>query len=553
MASILRSSLLLVRRYLYGLSFPGLIGAGLFFSLSMAPSLIPRIAPVQGMLTGFSAAVGFWLGLLIAWIWNFLELPSPSGSAGKLLRFIASLLTTVFAGYGLWQGADWQSSLRQFLGLEPLQNIYTPIVVLVALPIAFLLIEIGRGFHRITKFISRQLERIVPRRISLFFSVLLAALFLSNLMSGTIGHLSLRALDEMFLALDQLIDDDLEQPTQKLATGSAASLIAWENLGRQGRQFVVSGPDREAIEAFTGSTARRPLRVYVGLGAADTPEDRARLAVEEMKRVGAFERSVLVIATPTGTGWVDEAAVDPLEFLHRGDTAIVAQQYSYLTSYVSLFLEPGYSKTSAMALFSAVYQHWKDLPDDSRPRLYLHGLSLGSAGSEQSMNLFMVLGDLIHGAVWSGPPFSNPNWSAFTRGRSPDSSFWLPTYGDGSLVRFTNQDNALDLSGAQWGPVRLVYLQYASDPITFFSPDLFYQEPDWLKGNRGPDVSPEFEWFPIVTGLQVAFDMIGASSLGHGLGHLYAPGHYIDAWIAVTEPDGWSETQIADLKKHFRN
>lgn len=553
MLSFLRSSLQLAERYFFGLSFPGLIGAGLLFTLSMAPSLIPRIAPVQGMLTGFSMAVGFWLGLLIVWLWDFLELPVPSGSTRKHSRFVASLLVIAFAGYWLWQSAEWQSSLRQFLGLEPLQSIYTPIVVLVALPVALLLIEAGRGFHWITRFISHQLERVVPRRVSLIFGILLAALLLSNLVSGTVGHFTLRALDEMFLALDQLIDDDLEQPAEKLATGSSSSLVAWENLGRQGRQFVVSGPRREAIEAFTGSTAQRPLRVYVGLGAADTPEDRARLAVEEMKRVGAFERSVLVIATPTGTGWVDEAAVDPLEYLHRGDIAIVAQQYSYLTSYVSLFLEPGYSKTSSKALFSAVYQHWRGMPEDSRPRLFLHGLSLGSAGSEQSMNLFLILEDLIHGAVWSGPPFSNPNWSTFTRGRNSDSPFWLPTYGDKSLIRFSNQDNALDLPEAQWGPVRLVYLQYASDPITFFSPDLFYWEPDWLKGKRGPDVSPEFEWIPIVTGIQVAFDMIGASSLGDGLGHLYAPEHYIDAWVAVTEPDGWSAAEIDRLKNHFRN
>jgi uncharacterized membrane protein len=553
MGSILRSSQLLIRKYICRLSFLGLIGAGLFFSLSMAPSLIPRTAPLQGILTGFCAAVGFWLGLLIAWFWDFLELPSPSGGAGKLLRFFSSLSTIVFAGYWLWQGADWQSSLRQFLGLEPLQNIYTPIVILIALPVAFLLIETGHGFSWVTKFISRQLQRIVPRRVSLFFGILLTALFLGYLVSGTIGRLSLRALDEMFLALDQLIDDNLEQPTQELATGSPSSLISWEDLGRQGHRFVTSGPDQEAIEAFTGLTARQPLRVYVGLGAAATPDKRARLAVEEMKRVGAFERSVLVIATPTGTGWLDNAAVDPLEFLHHGDTAIVAQQYSYLTSYISLFLEPDFSKTSATALFNAVYQHWKDLPHDSRPSLYLHGLSLGAAGSEQSMNLLTVLGDLIQGAVWSGPPFSNPNWSTFTQGRNPDSSFWLPTNGDGSLVRFTNQHNALDLPGARWGPVRLVYLQYASDPITFFSPDLFYRKPDWLRGKRGPDVSPELRWLPIVTGLQVAFDMIGASSIGQGLGHLYAPDHYIDAWIAVTEPDGWSETQVNRLKKHFRN
>jgi uncharacterized membrane protein len=46
--------------------------------------------------------------------------------------------------------------------------------------------------------------------------------------------------------------------------------------------------------------------------------------------VGGFERSVLVVATPTGSGWLDNGAVDTLEYLHGGDTAIVATQYSYL-------------------------------------------------------------------------------------------------------------------------------------------------------------------------------------------------------------------------------
>jgi uncharacterized membrane protein len=267
-----------------------------------------------------------------------------------------------------------------------------------------------------------------------------------------------------------------------------------------------------------------------------------------MKRVGAFDRSVLVIATPTGTGWIDEAAIDSLEYLHRGDTAVVAQQYSYLTSYISLFVEPGFSKESATALFNVVYDHWKRLPRETRPRLYLHGLSLGSYGSEQSMDLYFVLGDLIHGAVWSGPPFRSPDWASFTRNRNPGSPVWLPKFGNGSLVRFTNQDNALNIPGASWGPVRLVYLQYASDPITFFSPDLFLHEPGWLSGERGPDVSPELNWFPIVTALQVAFDMIGASALGPGLGHLYAASDYIDAWIAVTEPEGWTDTDVMRLK-----
>jgi uncharacterized membrane protein len=167
------------------------------------------------------------------------------------------------------------------------------------------------------------------------------------------------------------------------------------------------------------------------------------------------------------------------------------------------------------------------------------------------MNLYHVLGDLIHGAVWSGPPFSSPNWGFFTRNRTPPSPVWLPRVGDGSLVRFTSQENTLDIPGDVWGPVRLVYLQYASDPITFFSPDLFLHKPEWLSGERGPDVSPELSWFPVVTGLQVAFDMLGASALGTGVGHLYAAAHYIDAWIAVSEPRDWTHDEVRRLKTHL--
>lgn len=551
--STLESSSRRLRAYIFGLPFSGMIGAGLFFALSMAPSLIPREPEIQGMLSGLTAAVGFWFGLAVVWLWTFFELPVLTGRVGKAARFTASAFTIFVIGYSLWRGEVWQNSLREFLGLGPLEATYAPVVLLVAIPLALVLREIGRCLSWTTKTISRLLARIMPRRVSMFIGLLLAAYLLTNLASGTIGRITLQSLDAMFLELDQLIDPDLAPPFENLATGSAKSLVSWEELGRQGRHFVVSGPGREAIADFTGSEAMRPLRVYVGLGAAGTPEERAKLALEEMKRVGAFDRSVLVIATPTGTGWIDDAAADSLEYLHRGDTAIVAQQYSYLTSYISLLLEPGYSKASARALFNAVYRHWTRLPVNTRPRLYLHGLSLGSSGSEQSMNLYMVLGDLIHGAVWSGPPFTSPNWAAFTQGRDPDSPYWLPRYGDGSLVRFTNQNNALDIPGAQWGPVRLVYVQYASDPITFFSADLFFRRPSWLIGKRGPDVSPELQWTPIVTGVQVAFDMVGASALGPGLGHLISASDYIDAWIAVTQPDGWTEADVERLKAHFKD
>src|SRR6185312_8709303 len=139
-----------------------------------------------------------------------------------------------------------------------------------------------------------------------------------------------------------------------------------------------------------GRNSLEPIRVYVGLRSAETPEARAKLALQELKRVGAFDRSVLIVVTPTGTGWVDPAALDSVEYLHDGAVASVALQYSYLGSWLYLLSGADYGADAARALFKEVYGYWTTLPKERRPKLYLHGLSLGAMNSEQSTDLFEV-------------------------------------------------------------------------------------------------------------------------------------------------------------------
>jgi uncharacterized membrane protein len=38
-----------------------------------------------------------------------------------------------------------------------------------------------------------------------------------------------------------------------------------------------------------------------------------------------------------------------------------------------------------------------------------------------------------------------------------------------------------------------------------------------------------------------------------GFGHEYAPEHYIDAWLALTEPEGWTASDVERLKDFFRS
>jgi uncharacterized membrane protein len=531
------------------LSACGVLVGAICFAASLTPTLLPRSFLTQGVLSGISLAVGYGVGAAARWLWVYVELPQPQDDFQRIARLAAVAAGTVVAVVSLWHAAPWKNSIRMRMGLEAVDTGYPLEVVLIALVVFSVLMALARLFHATFRVAEARISRFLPRRLSNVVGIVTVAALFWSIGNGVLFRAGLRAAAISFEDYDRLIAPETGPPMDPLKTGSRASLLAWEELGRWGREFISSGPSSDDICGFSGRKALEPLRVYVGLRSAGTLEARARLALEELKRVGGFERSVLVVVTPTGTGWVDPAALDSVEYLHDGDVASVALQYSYLASWLYLLVDPGYGADASRALFKEIYGYWTALPRDRRPKLYLHGLSLGAANSEQSTDLIEVIGDPFTGALWSGPPYSSRLWRFLTDHRDPGSPAWLPRFRDGSFVRFMNQygdaASQASMSNAAWGPMRVVYLQYASDPVTF------HREPEWMQPPRGPDVSPQLRWYPIVTFLQLALDMFMATSAPIGFGHLYAPAHYVDAWIEVTDVRGWSTDEIARLKQHL--
>jgi uncharacterized membrane protein len=531
-------------------SFVGLVFAALFFAASVTPSLLPRVYGVQGVLSAFALAIGYGVGVGLQWMYRFLELPEPGGRLRSISKWVTVCVVAVVFMAFVWRMTLWQNSIRNIMEMPPLVTAYPYRVVSIAILLGVLLVGAARLFRTCGNFVAFKLDRFIPRRIALAVGYALVIAFIVFVTNEVIASRLLASADAFFLQVDRFVGDELQQPTDPLQTGSGASLVSWQSIGKQGKAFLTTGPTTEDIREFYTHGAIRPIRVYVGMRSRETPEERAELALAELNRVGGFERSVLVVATPTGTGWLDPSAVDSLEYLHGGDTAIVGIQYSYLPSWITLLVDPQRSIESAIALFDEIYSHWKTLPASSRPKLYLHGLSLGSLGSERSLDLLTIFEDPIHGAVWSGPPFPSQRWRQIVAHRNAASPPWLPTFRDQRILRFTAQKNALD-TGRPWGALRAVYIQYASDPMIWFSPDLAWIRPDWLKGERGPDVSPHLRWYPIVTFLQIAFDLTMATAVPIGYGHNYAPSSYMDAWIAVTQPRGWTPHDIARLRSRL--
>lgn len=530
-------------------SVGGLILGALFFAAALTPSLIPRAVAVQAVLAGVAFAAGYGVAALVRMGWRGLELPEPPWRILRWIFALAGLVALTVLAVSLWSAAGWQDGIRLRMGMEPTLSAHPFRLLAIALPTSLLLIGLGRLLVWAVHLASDYLQRHLSPRASMALGMVLVGLVVFLLAQNLLQRGVLRGIDASAQQLDALIRPDLPPPEDPMLPGSAASLIAWDDLGREGRDFVAATPAPETLADVTGGPAQRPVRVYAGLNAADSAHERAELALAELIRVGGFERSVLVVAMPTGTGWMDPAAIEPLEHLHRGDVATVGIQYSYLQSWISLLVEPEYSSAAGRALFAAVHGHWRALPPGSRPRLYLYGLSLGAYSSQGSMQLHEIIDQPIHGAFWVGAPFVSGLWRTLTDERQPGSPAWLPRLSEGNVVRFT--DGRQGLEDPNWSGLRIVYLQYASDPIVFFERDAAFRRPGWFAPPMGPDVSPDLRWYPVVSFLQLLADMAISLVVPIGHGHFYHPVHHIEAWRTLTDPPGWDAAGLARLHAHF--
>ena len=262
--------------------------------------------------------------------------------------------------------------------------------------------------------------------------------------------------------------------------------------------------------------------------------------------MGAFDRKVLAVGTTTGTGWVDENAVDPLEYMYNGDTAIVATQYSYLPSWLSFLVDKERAKEAGVTLFDAVYAEWSKRPVDARPRLLVFGESLGSFGGEEAFSGLPDIVNRTNGVLFVGPPNTNELWRRYTAARDPGTHEVRPVVDAGQSLRWAQVPDDLTVPPGPWTGTRMLYLQNASDPIVWWAPKLIASKPDWLSEPRGGDVVPQIHWVPVLTFFQVSADMLNSTGVPDGHGHSYGP-NQTWAWAAVLQPPGWTDAKTQAL------
>jgi len=536
------------RRRWFRYTLPGAGGAVLFTCLAFTPSLLPRGAVVQGLVCGIAAAIGYGVGVVAAWVWRAFadrdERPART-TAWRVFALIAVVaLVTAFV-----LGQRWQGEIRDLMGMAGDNPAALVLVPVLAAVVFVALVALGRALRAAYRWLARLLGRwIGPRAARAVGWVTVVGVTIA-LVSGVLLDGLVSAADEAFSVRNGITTEGAQQPTVETRSGGPGSLVGWDSLGREGRKFTGLGPTASDISAFTGGPALAPIRAYAGLESASSTEDRANLAVADLERAGGFDRRYLVVATTTGSGWVDPAAIDTVEYMTGGDSAIVAIQYSYLPSWISYLVDQKRAREAGRALFDAVYSKWSALPQDSRPRLLVFGESLGSFGGETAFSGEQDLRNRTQGAIFAGPPNFNTLFREFSDSRDPGSHEIAPIYRDGRTVRFDDHPGPpVEPASVRWDGPRVLYLQHPSDPIVWWTPRLLLTEPDWLREPRGHDVLGSVRWIPFVTFWQVTADLPFATEVPGGHGHKYTS-EYVDAWATVLQPSDWTEAKSARLRE----
>lgn len=517
--------------------------------------MLPRSWLLQGAVGAlciwFGVGIGGLLHRVIGRVLRARHTVIPTATrvrAGQILLAVGVAAVLI----GSWRWLNWQRQHRRLIFL-PSVSFWTIIPMLLTTAIlTVVLMVIARTVKHAVLRIDRAAAKRLPQRWSR--SIVIASIIVVLFVGGGFAtNKFAQWADTNFGALDGGTANGIVQPTSEFVSGGPGSLVNFDDLGFQGRTFVGETPTAEEISAFSGTDSKQPIRAYVGLDSAGSVEERVALVVAELERTGAFDRKVLVVATPTGTGWINPNAARTLEYMWGGDTAIVGVQYSFLPSWVATLVDTESAPEMGVALFNGIYDAWSAKPEGSRPALLAFGESLGSFAGEQAFThgtdgfqaALRSIVDRTDAALFVGPTRGNEIYGPLVDNRDSGSPSWDPAFAAIPNLRVANRTDDILADNGNWPQPRILYLHHPSDAVGTWELANLWRAPGWADDPHAYDIPESARWTPIVSVTQEVFDLMNGFSASPGFGHDYR-NNLAAAWAAVYPPAGWT---AADTQK----
>jgi uncharacterized membrane protein len=334
------------------------------------------------------------------------------------------------------------------------------------------------------------------------------ARYTGNVLAAALWAVSVRAAYSTVVTgvarYDRMLDPGFDTPPRtNHRTGGPGSLVPWSRLGRQGRRFVTNAPIPAHINSIMGTDdAVEPVRVFVGYDGAQTVEGRVALALAELKRTGAYDRKLLIVSAPAGTGYVNTLPMEVADYTMHGDVASVAVQYARLPSLLALHQTPVGAEAHRL-LLEGISAALSEKPVEDRPTVVVYGESLGAwAGQDafigDDLDQLDALG--VDKALWVGTPYYS---------RFRNDALANEVLNDGLV----EEVNAVEDLVAPPSQRRVTFLTHYNDPINLINATLFLREPPWLtESPRKPGLPEDQEWVPMLTALQSMVDAVNATN-----------------------------------------
>jgi uncharacterized membrane protein len=353
--------------------------------------------------------------------------------------------------------------------------------------------------------LERGLERAIGREAGALGTLISHGVILGGLTAG--GVAAVRAVTARLQRRDDIVEPAYPAPpTSVHVSAGPASAMGFDTLGKEGRRFVLMALTPDDITAVMGEPAIEPVRVVGGYESADGIEERARLTLQDMADCGAFDRGLIVVGAPTGVGYFNYSLAEALEYLTRGDCAIVVPQYALVPSALALTRTTQAEELTRLVL-EGIRERLATIPAHDRPRVVLTGESLGAnialdiavdADGAPSLPVLRELG--VEGGLYLGVPFRTRLWDAWRH--APHE---VDPHGKLQLV--SQPDEAPPLPP---GGMRHLMVVHHDDPVNKYSYDMVLRPPWWMgpPTTRPPLVPRETKFRPITSFALATIDLL---------------------------------------------
>ena len=218
-------------------SMVGLAASLVLVAIAYTPSLLPRPWLMQGVIAGIAMAAGYGVGVFCVWVARRFTRWRPSPSTRRTLWIcVLAAAVAVFAAAVLI-GTAGQNEVRELLHMGSVGEVPFVESVPATLLVAFVILLASRGLRHTGRRFGHLLERWLPHDLSAVLGGLVTAVVVLVVLSLLV-QVFYAVSESMFGKKNDTTLAGVTQPTSPQRSGSSASLVSWESLGYEGRNFV---------------------------------------------------------------------------------------------------------------------------------------------------------------------------------------------------------------------------------------------------------------------------------------------------------------------------